>query len=315
MDIDNELLKISDMIINDYTTDRIIDDQQSVFKQPDKQIVIDILKNVQKIIYPGYFKDKNFKFYDVKNVIKLVVEDVAYYLTKEIYISLRYSKDEKYSNIDKVKKQQIAENLCLKFLNEIPNIRSYLEEDVKASFDSDPAAFSYSEIILSYPGITAITIYRIAHILYKLGIPLIPRMMSEYAHSITGIDIHPGAEIGHSFFIDHGTGIVIGESTIIGNNVKIYQGVTLGAISTNGGQRLRNKKRHPTIEDNVTIYSNASILGGNTVIGHDSVIGGNAFITKSIEPLTRVTVKINEMQMSAIDGDQTKEKDCWYYII
>jgi serine O-acetyltransferase len=166
---------------------------------------------------------------------------------------------------------------------------------VDATLDGDPAARSKHEIIFAYPGIYAISVYRMAHELHLLGVPLIPRIMTEHAHGITGIDIHPGAEIGHHFFIDHGTGIVIGETTQIGNYVKIYQGVTLGALSTRGGQRLRGKKRHPTLEDEVTVYSSTSILGGETVIGRGAVIGSNAFITKSVPADTRVSIKNPEL--------------------
>lgn len=168
-------------------------------------------------------------------------------------------------------------------------------KDVQAAFDGDPAAKTKEEIIFCYPGLFAIFVYRMAHELYRLKVPFIPRIMSEYAHGHTGIDINPGAVIGEYFFIDHGTGIVIGETTEIGDHVKIYQGVTLGALSTRSGQLLRDVKRHPTIEDNVTIYSSASILGGETVIGKGSVIGGNAFITSSVAPGTRVSVSSPEL--------------------
>jgi serine O-acetyltransferase len=159
------------------------------------------------------------------------------------------------------------------------------------------AATGKEEIIFSYPGLFAIAVYRLANVLYRMGVPMIPRIMTEHAHSVTGIDIHPGATVGEYFFIDHGTGIVIGETTVIGDHVKIYQGVTLGALSTRGGQDLRGKRRHPTIEDHVTIYAGASILGGDTVIGKNSVIGSNAFITESIDPETRVTTKCQEVEI------------------
>ena len=183
----------------------------------------------------------------------------------------------------------------MEFLRKIPKIREYLEDDLQAALEGDPAANSYGEIILAYPGLFAITVNRLAHELFLMNVPLIPRIMTEYAHSTTGIDIHPGATIGRHFFIDHGTGIVVGETTVIGDNVKIYQGVTLGALSTRGGQKLKNVKRHPTIEDNVTIYAGASILGGDTVIGKDAVIGSNAFITKSIPAGTTVSIKYQEL--------------------
>jgi serine O-acetyltransferase len=191
---------------------------------------------------------------------------------------------------------------------------------MQAAFDGDPAAGSKEEILLAYPGLVASTINRLAHELYLLGVPLLPRMMTEYAHSLTGIDIHPGATLGKYFFIDHGTGIVIGESTVVGEHVKLYQGVTLGALSTKGGQLLKNLKRHPTIGDRVTIYSGASILGGNTVIGHDCVIGGNVFITKSVPANMRVGVKNQELVTKSTTGNGLKRQELpqneeWYYVI
>jgi len=185
------------------------------------------------------------------------------------------------------------------FFAQIPQVRELVQTDLQAAYDGDPAATGMAEIIFAYPGLFAITVYRLAHILYTLKVPMLPRIMTEHAHSITGIDIHPGATIGKFFFIDHGTGIVIGETSVIGNNVKIYQGVTLGGLSTRGGQSLRGKRRHPTIEDNVTIYANAAILGGDTVIGADSVIGASAFITASIPPSTTVSLKNQELQMKS----------------
>ncbi|MCR5388815.1 MAG: serine acetyltransferase, partial [Lachnospiraceae bacterium] len=179
------------------------------------------------------------------------------------------------------------------FLESIPRIREYLDTDIIAAYDGDPAAYSYDEIIFSYPGLYAISVYRLAHELYVAGVPMIPRMMTELAHGETGIDIHPGAQIGKYFFIDHGTGIVIGETTVIGEHVKIYQGVTLGGLSTRAGQGLKNVKRHPTIQDNVTIYSGASILGGETLIGEGCMIGSNAFVTKSLPAGSRVSFKDN----------------------
>ena len=187
-----------------------------------------------------------------------------------------------------------AQRLSLAFCSQIPMVRSLVETDIQAAYDGDPAAVNKDEVIYSYPGLFAITVYRLAHVLYTLGVPMLPRMMTEHAHSITGIDINPGATIGKHFFIDHGTGIVIGETTVIGEHVKIYQGVTLGALTTRGGQSLRGKKRHPTIEDNVTIYAGASILGGETVIGENSVVGGNAFLTSSVQSNTRVVIHAPE---------------------
>ena len=190
------------------------------------------------------------------------------------------------------KYEDVADALFAK----LPAIRETLETDIQAGYEGDPAATCPEEVMLAYPAFEAISIFRIAHELYLLKVPMLPRIMTEHAHSVTGIDINPGATIGRYFFIDHGTGIVVGETTVIGDHVKVYQGVTLGALTTRGGQSLRGKKRHPTIEDNVTIYAGASILGGGTVIGRDSVIGSNVFITHSIPPCTTVSVKSQELQ-------------------
>ena len=189
--------------------------------------------------------------------------------------------------------EEQGHQVALELLEEIPRIRRVLATDVKASYEGDPAAKSFDEIIFSYPGIYAIAVYRVAHQLFKCGVPLLPRIMTEYAHSVTGIDIHPGAEIGECFVIDHGTGVVIGETTNIGKNVRIYQSVTLGALSIprNSGDEFRGKKRHPTIQDDVIIYSGATILGGDTIIGARSVIGGNVWLTQSIPPDTTVSLE------------------------
>lgn len=223
-----------------------------------------------KIVY--CFRDIIFYNYFINdsNVDELL-EEVRRLLTEEINKALKLKG--KVVNVNE---------LIDSFFNDLEEVIELIKLDVKHFYESDPACIDYNEVILAYPGLFAIMVYRISNILYKLNVPYIPRIMSEYAHSLTGIDIHPGATIGKNFFIDHGTGIVIGETTIIGNNVKMYQGVTLGAISLQDGQKLKGTRRHPKIEDNVTIYSNVSILGGDTVIGENSVIGCNAFITKSI---------------------------------
>ena len=228
------------------------------------------------------------------------IEYIQYNLTKQVSIALGTQDLCEECPRSVLKKQ--AEDIVDGFLQQIPVLRDWLATDVQAAFDGDPAAYSTDEIILSYPGLMAITTYRIAHELWIRNVPLIPRILSEHAHSLTGIDIHPGATIGRYFFIDHGTGIVIGETTEIGDNVKIYQGVTLGALSTRGGQNLRGKKRHPTIRDNVTIYSGASILGGDTVIGEGVVVGGNAFITTSIPDGAKVNVKSQELMFRYDSG-------------
>ena len=234
------------------------------------------------------------------------IEDIFYHLNKQVYLALDFCK--KRGTMTEGERQAESYRICKVFFDRLPSIREAIETDLLAAYDGDPAAGCFEEIILAYPGLMAVTVYRIAHELYLLQVPVIPRLMTEYAHSETGIDIHPGAAIGKYFFIDHGTGIVIGETAVIGNNVKIYQGVTIGALSTRGGQKLSGKKRHPTIGDNVTIYSGASILGGKTMIGENSVIGGNTFITSSVPADTRVSMKNPEMEYRTTDNKRKKEE-------
>lgn len=281
---DNRIEEIVDMIINDYEEDRTIN-RVDILNQPDKQAIVYIVEKLLKILYPGYYSDKVYKIYSLRNNMSATIEDVIFHLKKQIMIVLKYSTHTADDNA----LEERATRITYSFMKKIPDIRAVLETDVNAAFEGDPAADSKDEIILSYPGIYAISVFRIAHELNKLNVPMIPRIMTEHAHSVTGIDIHPGATIGKYFFIDHGTGVVIGETTIIGERVKIYQGVTLGGLSTKGGQALKGTKRHPTIGNNVTIYSGASILGGDTVIGDDVVIGGNAFIIDSVDKGARVT--------------------------
>ena len=285
--IEQEINHIMDGIFADYGEKKFID-KVDISNQPDKKVITDILVKLQEIIFPGFFKPDTYKTYTVKSTVSMLVEDVLYNLKKEIAITLKYNPVFADSTACEVESE--SQRIAIEFLKCIPKIREYIETDVSAAFDGDPAAYNREEIVVTYPGFYAIMVNRIAHELHLLGVPLIPRIMTEHAHSLTGIDIHPGATIGKYFFIDHGTGIVIGETTIIGDNVKIYQGVTLGALSTRGGQTLKSVKRHPTIEDNVTIYSGATILGGETVIGKDVVIGGNTLITTSDLEGTKVSL-------------------------
>ena len=285
--------QIVQTILEDYEDDRTIN-KTDLCNQPDKEAVIDIIEKLLKILYPGYFDDRVYRFYSLKNNLSAAIEDIIYHLNKQVKIVLRYNSD--MFDLSDTELEEMAENITYDFMEKIPQIRSYLETDVQAAFDGDPAARSKDEVILSYPGVYAISVYRIAHELFVQGVPMIPRIMTEHAHSITGIDIHPGATIGKYFFIDHGTGIVIGETTVIGEHVKMYQGVTLGGLSTSGGQKLKGVKRHPTIKDNVTLYSGSSILGGETVIEENVVVGGNTFVTKSIASDTRVSIKEPELQ-------------------
>ena len=305
------------MLMNDYQQGRVIDEIKT-FDYPDKNVVIDILEKLKMIIYPGYYRNSNYRTYTVRNNISILTEDIIYNLIKQISIVLKYVPEYKNADVSVLSKE--AENITFSFLEKIPKIREYIETDIAATYDGDPAAYNKYEIICSYPGLFAIFTNRIAHELFLLNVPLIPRIMTEHAHSLTGIDIHPGTTIGKYFFIAHGTGIVIGETTVIGNNVKIYQGVTLGALSTRGGQNLRGKKRHPTICDNVTIYSGASLLGGETIVGKGVVVGGNAFITTSIPEGAKVSVKSQELTYNYDSSRPVERKDieldsAWFYQI
>ena len=264
---------------------------------PDKEEVVTVTTLLRQLLFPGYFDENVRNNTDHLCMFSSLLKEIENKLQPQICRALNL---ESGDGSDCSDKYENAGELCLCFLKRIPDILLALHTDVQATYDGDPAAHSKHEIIFAYPGIVAISIYRLAHELYLLKVPFIPRMMTEYAHSLTGIDIHPGAEIGHHFFIDHGTGIVIGETTKIGAHVKLYQGVTLGALSTRGGQSLRGKKRHPTLEDEVTVYSNASILGGDTVVGRGCVIGGNVFITQSIPPDTRVNLRREEPDYDTI---------------
>lgn len=287
--IEEQIEGIVDSILQDYQGGRSID-KLDPFQHPDKEVVIDMIGKLLRIVYPGFSRDRAYRVYNAKHNLSMLIEDVMYNLNKQIAIVLRATSEDPESV------ESRAQTLSLSFFRAIPAVRAMAQTDVEAFYDGDPAAFSTDEIVYCYPGLFAITVYRLAHILYTQGVPMLPRIMTEHAHSVTGIDINPGATIGKYFFIDHGTGIVIGETTVIGDHVKIYQGVTLGALTTRGGQSLRGKKRHPTIEDNVTIYAGASILGGGTTIGRDSVIGSNVFITHSIPACTTVSVKSQELQ-------------------
>lgn len=252
---------------------------------PDNKKIIEIIDDLKAVFFPEFFGGKNLWLEGLKDFTNFRIKKIYNNLKQEIEIALK-----NFSNDNKLN----AEELAQKFIDDIPNIHKVLFSDRDAFFENDPAAENKSQIILSYPGFFAIMVYRIAHSLHKLSVPMLPRMMTEYAHNITGVDIHPGAEIGDKFFIDHGTGVVIGETTIIGKNVRIYQSVTLGGLSIKNREACFNKKRHPTIKDNVVIYANATILGGETVVGENSIIGGGTFVTESIPANTLVSVDLQK---------------------
>lgn len=265
-------------------TDRLLDSYAEVgginhidgVNLPSKQAIADITRTLLRLLFPGFYDNDVLSGQTLAEATQAKLAQVCRELEAEIRKSLEFAPGANGS--DK------AADTVRTFLQHLPRLRETLNTDVQAAFDGDPAAASLEEIILAYPGLEAIAVQRLAHELHSLGVPLIPRMMTEWAHSRTGIDIHPGARIGPHFFIDHGTGVVVGETCVIGAHVKIYHGVTLGARSTSGGQQLRGVKRHPTIEDHVTIYPGATILGGETVIGRNSIIGGNVFLMHSVPP-------------------------------
>jgi serine O-acetyltransferase len=259
---------------------------------PSYREVVEVLGDLREILYPGYGRRQNLHMGNVGYHVGDLIDSLHDRLTQQIARAFRHDCRARDLETDFEAEAQVV---AIRLLEALPGLRKVLAEDVQAAFEGDPAAKDLDEILFCYPGVSATTVFRIAHELYRLGVPLIPRMMTEYAHGKTGIDIHPGATIGRRFFIDHGTGVVIGETTVIGEGVKIYQGVTLGALSfprdEKTGEILRGIKRHPTIEDEVVIYANATILGGKTVIGHHAVVGSSAWITRSIDPYTTVTIE------------------------
>ena len=267
-------------------------------RMPNRNAVIEIIRDCQKLIFPVYYGDRDLLKLPPEQYSALLMEHIHEKLTRQITLTMPEC-DENC---------EVAYAISTAFIERIPAIQELLLKDLSANFEGDPAAYSKEEVLLSYPGMFAIFIYRIAHELYVQDVPLIPRIMSEYAHGRTGVDINSGATIGEYFFIDHATGVVIGETTTIGNHVKVYQGVTLGALSTRAGQALSGVKRHPTIEDDVTIYSNASVLGGETVIGEGSIIAGSAFVISSVPAGSRVSLKNQEVNVRTPNKDHAK---CW----
>jgi len=273
---------------------------------PSRENLVKIMETLQEIIFPGYFGKKGLDSHSIKYHVGDCLETVFELLVAEIYRGIRHDckMTENHCHESVCSHcEEIAEAQTIRFLEKIPILRHALATDVRAAYDGDPASKGYDEIIFSYPCVLAIMIYRLAHELNLQNIPLLPRMMTEFAHSRTGIDIHPGAIIGHYFFIDHGTGVVIGETTEIGQNVKLYQGVTLGALSfpkDEMGRVIRGRKRHPTIEDDVVIYAGATILGGDTVIGKGSVIGGNVWLTHSVPPRSRVLISDPQLSIDPL---------------
>jgi len=286
----NELERVISEVSESYDAGRLIDSLSSA-RLPNKRQVVEALSHLKAVIYLGYYATGDMDEGKVRFGVASHLYPVYEILSEQIGRAVRYEGFRSSAGRD----AEWPERTTLEFLHRLPQIRALLSKDVLAAFQGDPAANSVEEVIFSYPSIEAITVHRIAHELHRLQVPMLPRIMSEHAHATSGIDIHPGARIGESFFIDHGTGVVIGETCTIGNNVKIFQGVTLGALSlARGGPTAQpGSKRHPSIEDNATIYAGATILGGDTVIGAGSVIGGNVFLVQSVPPNSRISYEVN----------------------
>ncbi len=289
-----KLDQVVDDVARSYELGRPIDSLEST-ALPNTRKIVEAVCELEHVVYMGFYSTRLLTAGNLRQHIAGHIERAAQILMPQIARAVGYLRNG--GTAPGVAEQRFSENVVVDTFAQLPRLRAQLALDVQAAFDGDPAAKSIEEVIFSYPAIQAITIYRLAHELHVRDVPMVPRIIAEHAHSKTGIEIHPGARIGKRFFIDHGTGVVIGETSVIGDNVKLYQGVTLGALSfarDEAGDVIREIKRHPTIEDNVTIYAGATILGGNTVIGRDSVIGSNTWITHSVPPGTRVTYSMHE---------------------
>lgn len=262
---------------------------------PNYDVVERTIEDLKEILFPGYRRREGLHLANVTYHVGDVIDSLHDRLTQQIGRALRHEAARVASSSDGcVDHEAQGQKLAVRFLEALPELRRMLALDAQAALDGDPAVSAVDEVIFCYPGLEAVTVYRLAHELYRLGVPLIPRMMTEWAHSRTGIDIHPGAEIGEHFFIDHGTGVVIGQTCVIGAHVKLYQGVTLGALSFQldaDGHLVRGTKRHPTLEDRVVIYANATVLGGETVVGHDAIVGSSVWLTTSVPPFSKVILE------------------------
>jgi serine O-acetyltransferase len=289
---------------------------------PSREEIVAILQLCFQVFYPGYHGRQDLTDQNIRFHVGMLLSELRERLGRQIEICIAYGDEcEQSRNAAESRAIPPCSKLCSeltgRFLEVLPELRGRLIEDARAAYDGDPAARSYDEIVLAYPGFLALTVHRVAHELYVLGVPLMPRMMAEWAHAQTGADIHPGAEIGPRFFLDHATGAVVGETATIGADVKLYQGVTLGALSfprDARGRVIRGTKRHPTVEDKVTIYANATVLGGATVVGEGSVIGGSVFVTRSVPSRSQVALKPPELatrKVAGSDSASTIDSDSW----
>ena len=309
--IGSKLGDLVDRVVRSYESDARTQHIDRVYL-PARDAIIQLVRDLMELVYPGFIGRQHLTEFNVAFHVGDLLPRIGEAAFRQIHMCLCYMsecEDPKASATSQ--RDDEARRITVTFLESIPEIRDVLAGDVQAAYDGDPAALNADEVILAYPGLLAISVHRLAHKLYSLDVPLMPRIMSEWAHLQTGIDIHPGARIGRNFFIDHGTGVVIGETTDIGENVKVYQGVTLGALSfprDERGRIIRKAKRHPTVEDNVTLYANAIILGGNTVIGANSVVGGSVFVTSSVPPNSVVTFKPPELRVKTKDPAKPKDE-------
>lgn len=293
----SELAQIVQAVVESYKSDRrghFINRRHL----PSRKVMEECIDLYLQLIFPGYFGPQDLRGDNIVYHVGGLLNTLRDKLSAQIEQCICHAAESETQKASPCEEE--ARRLATLFLAKLPELRGFLIEDVQAAYDGDPAASNLDEVILAYPGLMAVAVYRMAHELHGLGVPLLPRMMTEWAHSKTGADIHPGARIGHSFFIDHATGVVIGETSEIGRGVKLYQGVTLGAIShprDDQGRVIRNTKRHPTVDDGATLYAHATVLGGTTTVGAESVIGGSVFLTKSVPPRSRVAMKPPELSV------------------
>ncbi len=293
----SELAQIVQAVVESYKSDRR---GQFINRRhlPSRKVMEECIDLYLQIVFPGYFGAQDLRGDNIVYHVGGLLNTLRDKLSGQIEQCICHAAETEKSEVSPCEEE--ARRLATLFLAKLPELRSYLIDDVQAAYDGDPAAGNLDEVILAYPGLLAVAVYRMAHELHGLGVPLLPRMMTEWAHSKTGADIHPGAKIGHSFFIDHATGVVIGETSEIGRGVKLYQGVTLGAIShprDDQGRVIRNTKRHPTVDDGATLYAHATVLGGATTVGAESIIGGSVFLTKTVPPRSRVAMKPPELSV------------------
>jgi len=306
--IGDQLPSLVDQIVESYDRDERTRHIDRAYL-PSRDETIEIIEMLLELAYPGYYGRQNLSRYNVQFHVGELLPKLGQKLHRQIDQAMCYQEElEGRAQPGQQPCDKQAREMTIAFLARIPAIREKLAGDVQAAYDGDPASVNTDEVILAYPGVLAVTVYRFAHELHTMGVPLIPRVMTEWAHTVTGADIHPGAKIGKNFFIDHSTGVVIGETTEIGDNVKLYQGVTLGAMSfpkDERGRLIRGYKRHPTVQDNVIIYANATVLGGETILGEGAVVGGSVFLTSAIPANATVTVKSPELKVrQRRDADQ-----------